>query len=225
MSDAALLSDKWGRLHRLGHIGRTDWSARVDKAGKRQGPWTDEVKVMQRPTNASWFPTRASRSGFTLVEMVVVLLVLMIAAAMTVPSFGQSDDARLRSAARLLAADLDYARIDSITHGEDPRLVVFDTDEHQYHIAAQSDPDTPLTNTTTRQNYLTRFGDGRAAALDRVEIEDHDLDGDNELAFGIYGQLDQNDPATITLAAGQKKLTLTVDPINGEVAIGDLVAR
>ena len=66
------------------------------------------------------------------------------------------------------------------------------------------------------------FGLGRAAALGMVESQSVDLDGDDELGFGLYGQLDQTTAATITLAAGDATVTLTLDPATGEVTIGPI---
>ncbi|MFW6060013.1 MAG: hypothetical protein ACODAQ_07510 [Phycisphaeraceae bacterium] len=170
------------------------------------------------------FRLRAA-GGFSLVEVLIVLLVLMIAGALAVPMIGQTDDAQLRSAARLLAADLDFARVGSITHSDAPRVVVFDTASEEYHIATEADPGTPLTDPVTKQDYITRFGAGRAAVIGDVGIESHDLDGDDQLGFGIYGQLDQGDPATITLATDTRTVTVTVDPVSGEATIGNLTSR
>ena len=49
------------------------------------------------------------RRGVTLVELMVVLVLLSIAAAVIVPQAVQSSDLEAVSAARVLAADLNYA--------------------------------------------------------------------------------------------------------------------
>ncbi|MEM9914827.1 MAG: hypothetical protein AAF911_07700 [Planctomycetota bacterium] len=163
-----------------------------------------------------------STRGFTITEILVMVAVLSIASALAVPMFRDQGPTQLRSAAKLLAADLDAAKVESLTHGDDPRLVVFDTTNHTYHLAATSDPATPITNPVDRQPYLVDFGLGRAAALGMVEIQSVDLDGDDELGFGLYGQLDQTTAATITLAAGDATVTLTLDPATGEATIGPI---
>lgn len=169
-------------------------------------------RTLKKPRNA----------GFTITEVIVMVAVLSIASAMVVPAFRDQNTTQLRSAAKLLAADLDAAKVESLTHGDDPRLVVFDTTNHTYHIAAASDPATPITNPVGRQPYLVDFGVGRAAALGMVEIDRVDLDGDDELGFGLYGQLDQTAPATITLSARDATITLTIDPATGEATIGPI---
>jgi hypothetical protein len=158
-------------------------------------------------------------AAFSFVELVIVVAILGIIAAMAVPMMGQSESARLRAAADLLIADLGYAQVESIAHGDDLRRVVFDVPNHRYFIAAASDPTNPIHNPATRTPYLTRFGDGRAAELSGVTFHSISVGGDSSLGFGLYGQLDQTSVAAITLACGDRRLLLSVDPISGEVSV------
>jgi Tfp pilus assembly protein FimT len=151
-----------------------------------------------------------------------VVVILAVVAAMAVPLLGDTNNTQLRQAANLLTADLGYAQVESIAHGQDLRLVVFDTVNHNYFIAATSAPTVPLTNPTDRKPYRVTFGSGRADALSAVRIQAVSVGGDNRLGFGVYGQLDQPAAATVTLAAGGRTLTLTIDPVSGEVTIGTI---
>jgi len=167
------------------------------------------------------------RGGFSLVELILVVLVIGIVAGLAAPMFGQNSTTRLRQAAKLLAADLAFAQNESITHGEDVRVVVFDTTDHQYHIATASDPDTPITHPVTRKPFVTRYGEGRAAQLAGITIEALSMDGDSgstddRVAFGIYGQTDQAADPTITLACDGSTVTVTIQASTGETTIGDL---
>jgi len=158
--------------------------------------------------------------GFTLFELMVVLTILGIVAALAVPMFGQTDATRLRSAAEVLVADLGFAQIESISHGDDLRVVVFDQATDSYRIAAASDPATPITNPVGNLPYTTTFGASRASETGGVTIQGYSLDGDDQVQFGIYGQLDQTADATITLALNGLSVTITVNATNGEAAIG-----
>lgn len=170
-------------------------------------------------TTTSLVPTRRA---FSLVEMMVVIIILGIIANLSVAMFGNVDTTKLRSAAELLEADLSMARVESLTHSDDLRVAVFDPSNHRYHLAAASAPGTPLTNPADKQPYVVTFGAGRALKLDGVTISAVSLGGDNQLQFGQYGQLDQPNDATITLAAGSSTLTITLDAATGETTLGPI---
>ena len=166
----------------------------------------------------------SSFEGFTLVELVIVILTLAIAAALAVPRMGSAASSQLRSAARLVAADLDAARIESLSHGDDPRVVVFDVDTNGYHLAALSKPTVPIAFPAGGGDYRVSFGQGRAAALGAVTVSTLGFANEEDvtLGFGVYGQLDQPHDATIILAADGATLTLTVDATTGETAVGPI---
>ncbi len=148
-----------------------------------------------------------------------VVIVLAIVAALAVPMMGNTAVNKLQGASSMLVADLAYAQVESVSHGDDPRLLVFDNPSDTYHIAATSDPATPITNPITHQPYLIDYAKS-AANLTGVTIDSYDLNGDDQLAFGIYGGLDQPTAATITLACDGLTVTLTTDPNTGECMIG-----
>jgi Tfp pilus assembly protein FimT len=159
--------------------------------------------------------------------MMIVVAVLGIIGALAVPMFSATDASRLTAAASVLASDIDAARAESIAHSEDTRLLVFDSDDLTWHLAAASDPDTPITHPDTGLPYTRTLGQRDLQQLQGVTIQSHSLDAadetnDNRLGFGIYGQTDQTTDATITLQAGDNILTLTVHASTGEVTIGQV---
>ncbi len=155
----------------------------------------------------------------------IVVLIVAIVSAMAVARLGNTNLTRLRSAANLLAADLSFAQIESIAHADAPRVMVFNSGAGSYHIASVSDLDIPIINPITKAPYSVRFGQGAAAALHDVTVAPTGVGGDNRLAFGAYGQLDQATAATITLLCGNASITLTIDPLTGETVIGDVVSN
>jgi len=180
-----------------------------------------------RSLSPSDHPDKTTRKTFrgrgqTLVELMTVISVMAIVGAIVVPALSGTNGSKLRSAAAILAADLDAARSECIAHGEDTRLMVFDTTNNTYHLAAASDPATPLTDPVSGLPYRIDYGAGSAKQLNRVTIQSVSLGGDNELGFGLYGQLDQATDATITLESEGTTITLTLDAESGEVTIGDL---
>lgn len=165
--------------------------------------------------------------GITLIELLIVVMILSVAALLVVPAIGRGSGSTLAQAAEVLAADIAYAQIHAISHGETRAVIVFADTHDGYHIAPADDPDTPITNPTDKLPYRVTFGNARTSELAGVMIAGLDLAGDDDetayqLGFGIYGELDQGEDATITLAAGSERITLTVDPATGQVTAGPI---
>ena len=161
--------------------------------------------------------------AFTLVEVLIVVLLLGVVVGLALPSMGDSRMLRLREAARLLAADLEFAENESIAHGDDLRLVKFDTSNNRYWVASAAAPDTPVTDPSNRQPFLTAFGSGRASGLAGVTIQSVSTGGDAILTFDAYGCPDQATDATVQLAIqaaeGTQTLTVRVKAGSGEVSV------
>ena len=160
--------------------------------------------------------------GMTLLEVMIVVVLLAVVAAVVVPAIGKNEQTLLASAARQLMADLDFARVESIAHADEPRGLKFDPATETYSVV--KDAATPfdcasasaITNPADGQPYTTQFGAGRASTLAGVGVDSVSLDGDMCIAFGSFGETDQASDATITLVAHGKTLTLTIDPVSGE---------
>ncbi len=166
-------------------------------------------------------PPRSRRLGaFTIIEILIVVVVVAIVASLVVPMVSGLGVTQLRSAAQMLVADLEFAQMESMAHGDDARVVVFNAATETYHIGTQSQPTIPITNPVGNQPYLVRYGQGRGYHLDQVTIDAFSLGGDNQVAFGLYGQLDQTTPATITLGAAGLTVVITLDPMTGEASVG-----
>src|SRR5688500_3499715 len=58
------------------------------------------------------------RGGFTLAEILAVVVILGIASAIIIPQIGTRDDMRVKAAARTLVADLIYAQNLAISTGQ-----------------------------------------------------------------------------------------------------------
>ncbi len=67
----------------------------------------------------------ASRS-YTLIELIMVMAVLALAAAMVVPHIAGSETMKLQAAVRLLIADLSFAQSDALANQEFRRVVFYD---------------------------------------------------------------------------------------------------
>ena len=64
------------------------------------------------------------RSGYTLVEMLVTLVILGIAAAMLVPSLGAFGAIETQAAVRRLVSDIAFAQSEAVAHQRCSRALV-----------------------------------------------------------------------------------------------------
>ncbi|MEQ9452958.1 MAG: prepilin-type N-terminal cleavage/methylation domain-containing protein [Phycisphaeraceae bacterium] len=174
------------------------------------------LRATQSPRSA-----RPVIRAFTLVELLLVITIIGVIMGMAAPMLRGSDASRIRDAARLLAADLDLARSESIAHFDNPRRLVIDDDNLGYHIT-YGDGSTPITDAITKTPYTIRFGTGRAAELASVSIASHNLGSPPHIEFGIYGQTNLPADATITLAASNYRITLTIDAGSGDIYLGQV---
>lgn len=165
----------------------------------------------------------ARRRAFTLMEVVIGMLILGIVVGLAVPMLGDTRTLSLREAARLLAADIELAQNESLTHGDDLRLVKFEPSTNSYWVATASAPDTPIADPAGGGQLFTVFGGNRASTLGGVIIQSINLGGDSTLKFDAFGSPDQSTDATITLAiqaaGGTQTLTITIRAGSGEVTV------
>jgi len=160
-------------------------------------------------------PPKAARSvdGFTLVEVIIVVVILAIAAMMAVPMMSSADTFQVRSAASMLASDLEYAKNCAISRGE-TFSVNFNYDNgYRLEDASGSPIEHPVKKGF---DYVVDFAsDGR---LDKVKIDEVNL-SDSIIEFDCLGSPDEG--GTITLNAGGETIVVTVEPVTGYVSISN----
>ena len=175
---------------------------------------------MALPRTVSGAVRTAGSGGLSLLELLVVLLVMSIMAALTVPMLSSTAANRLGWAACQVESDIIYAQTESMVHESDRRVLTFDTTHNRYSLATAAAPDTPLAHPVTGGPYTITFGDSNHPQLRGVSVSSYSLGGGSHLGFGLYGQLDQSTAATVTFAAGERHITVTIDASTGKVTIG-----
>jgi general secretion pathway protein H len=99
--------------------------------------------------------------GYTLIEVLIVVVVLGIAAALLVPSMGQTGVLRVQAAVRTVVADIAYAQSDALAY-QQRRALVFDQDANKYTIYnVRGDapfPDEDILVDGTRENGRAEVG-------------------------------------------------------------------
>lgn len=152
-------------------------------------------------------PDRTRSAGFTLLELVIVVMILGIMAAVAVPRYAESlSQHRVGAAARRIEADLELARRRARISSTG-QSVQFDTGSHSYVLPGVPHLDHP------GQDYAVELGRPPYTA----SILSADFGGDTELLFNGYGFPDS--AGTIVVQSGKYQKTITVDPDTGGASV------
>lgn len=150
-----------------------------------------------------------SPRGFTLIEMLLTVVIMLIAASMVVPMFGTSDSAYVSAGASLMVADLDFAQATAINDPSDDVAIHFDTAAGRWWLTPAGDPGTTL-QMSSGDPYDTTMGLGRADLAIDVTIALSGIVSD-EFTYDAFGRLGQTENAIITLARGDSQIVITID--------------
>ncbi len=172
------------------------------------------------------------RRGYTLIEVLIVVIILGIASAIIVPSLSEAGSMGLQGAARLVIADMLYAQNEAVAAGED-RGVVFDVLNNQYRVVERWDSDSngsldsskPITmnwRNGEAENYIVDFKkDQRFKNIQIISARFPDTVGSaSALWFNDIGAPDSaTDGGQIVLGYNVKRVTLDVSPLTGRISI------
>jgi len=168
---------------------------------------------------------RRAGNGFTIIEVLLVVVIIAIAAMMVVPMFSSADSMQLRSAANMIAADLEYAKSMAITRGQN-FSVVFDETAGSYRIEDQHG--VVIAHPVKRGfDYDVNLQNER---LDKVDIVDADFDSQPTITFdylgspysgtGIANPLNSGVITLQTKATGEV-ISVGIEPVTGFISISD----
>jgi type IV fimbrial biogenesis protein FimT len=160
--------------------------------------------------------------GFTIVEILIVVVILAIAALTVVPMLSSAGSMQIRSATNALAADLEYAKSMAISRGQ-RYSVVFDTGAEGYQIEDQSGSVIPHP-VKKGFNYVVTYGAG--TTLNRVDLASADFDSTSKVTFDFLGSPYNGgggplNSGTVTLQAGTTTNTVSVEAVTGYISIGN----
>ncbi len=165
---------------------------------------------------------KAASGGFTLIEIVIVVVIVAIAAMTAIPILTSATGFQIRSAANIIAADLEYAKSIAISKGQS-FSVVFDKTTESYWIEDQAGA--VIAHPVKKGfDYVIDFrNDGR---LNKVDIEDVNFDATSEIKFDYLGSPynaadNPLNSGVITLKAGQMAATINIEPVTGFISIVD----
>ncbi|MDI6447775.1 GspH/FimT family pseudopilin [Anaerobaca lacustris] len=153
--------------------------------------------------------------GFTLIELMIVIVIIGITAAIAVPLMSSAASVQIRAAGGIVAADLEYAKSRAIATGQQHK-VVFDVGNDSYEILDSGN--NSIEHPVTKKNaYVVDFAaDGR---LDRVSIQSAVFGAGSTVTFDSLGSPDNG--GSVVLQAGGIGRTVTVEPVTGFISVSD----
>jgi prepilin-type N-terminal cleavage/methylation domain-containing protein len=167
--------------------------------------------------------------AFTLIEILCVVVILGISAAIILPQMGNRDDLRAASMARTIIADLSYVQSLAVAR-QAPMYVRFDKANNRYEAFDQLQPsERLLTHPLTNGKFQVNVGPARKDALKDVVLDDVTFDTQSVLMFDEMGVPHSYNPTTSAapaLVAGSVrvkshnyKMTVSVQPYSGELKV------
>jgi prepilin-type N-terminal cleavage/methylation domain-containing protein len=159
--------------------------------------------------------------GFTLAEILLVVLIIAIAAMIAVPMMGSMDSVQIRSAANMIAADLEYAKSMAISRQE-YYSVVFNPANNYYEVHDQNG----IIKHPVKKGFDYKVDFSSDSRLDKVVIDDADFDSSNTITFDSLGSPYSGsgtstplNSGTISIKAGDFTETIKVEPVTGFISI------
>lgn len=160
------------------------------------------------------------RGAYTLVEVLVVVTIIGIAAGIVVPQMMTAGSMTLQGAGRMIIADLLYAQNDAVVQMR-PRKMVFDVAGNGYRLTdGEGNPISVnwRTGGSSLGSYSVDFASD--SRFQGVRITAADFGGKAELEYDEMGT-----PAAggyVEITGANFKFRITVTPMTGRVTISDV---
>jgi len=156
-----------------------------------------------------------------MVEILIVVVIIAIAAMMAIPMMSSGGSMQIRSAANMIAADLEYAKSMAISR-QKTYTVVFDESTESYQIEDANG----IINHPVKKGFSYEVNFSSDSRLSKVDIAAVDFDATDEVKFDYFGSPYAGDDSplnsgAITLQADGTTMTINVEPVTGFISITD----
>ena len=160
------------------------------------------------------------RTGFTLAELLIVLLILSISLLAVIPLAGTDELTDVRAAAELLASDIEETQARNLATPEMPTCLVPNRESDGWHLALVDSPEDPIA-AASGEPHARRFGTGTLATASTLRLVIPELPNDG-LRFNDQGTpLMGTDPVQFTIEGTQtgQCAHITLSSATGRVSI------
>lgn len=165
--------------------------------------------------------------GFTLVEILVVIVILGTVSAIVIPQIGSRDDLRCAASARIAMGDLIYAQNLAISS---QRTIYIRFGANTYSLYDTSTGTTPITHPVNKSPYTMTFGASGTTGLTNSFIDSNTFDGSTTLVFDELGapysynavgdvHTALAEAGEVVMGSGTYKLKILVEPFTGEITV------
>ncbi len=167
-----------------------------------------------------------ARMGFTMVEILIVVVILGIVALAALPMMSSAASIQIKAAANVIAADLEYARSMAISRGQ-YYSVAFNAATESYEIQDQTGT---VISHPVRKGFDYAIDFTADSRLNKVDIQSADFDPGSvqTITFDYLGSpyvgagtTTQLNAGAITLQAGTTTITVNIEAVTGFITISD----
>jgi len=163
--------------------------------------------------------------AFTLLELLIVVVIIVIAAMTAVPMMSSAASLQIRSAASMIAADLEYAKSMAISRGQ-YYSVEFDTIHDTYKVKKNL---SGVIQHPVKKGFPFIVNFQNDSRLNKVHITSVNFNSNpaNEVKFDYLGSpldgstVPLNSAGVVTISAGSVTKTVSVEPVTGYISISD----
>jgi len=159
---------------------------------------------------------RNNRKAFTLVEVLIVVAIMGLAAAVVVPQMLNPGTLHVQAAVRTVIADLHVTQNEAIVR-QQPRRLVFDMEQGQYTMT-DADGNAIVSNSRGGEHRVNFHKDSRFRSV-RVEnvMFGNDPENNKTIEFDELGA--PNVGGSVDLVSGANRYRITVAAFTGKVTV------
>lgn len=172
------------------------------------------------PTTRHCTP-RNVRGGYTLIEVLITVTIMGLAAAVVVPNMLKGGTLGVQAGARMIVADMLYAQNEAMAQNS-ARRVTFDTDGNSYTVELYDEDAgawvadrNPVLGGTSANNYVVDFDtDNR---FQGVEIVSADFGGASYVQYDDLGN--PSSGGTVEVRYNDHRYEIKIAPFSGRLTV------